>query len=58
MGNSMTETTPDQHVISLQGQLAGIVAAMNMHIRRAEELAFEMEQIQAEINQIPIEAFK
>lgn len=52
MGNSMTETPPNPELISLQAQLASVVAAMNMHIERAEKLAAECEQIQFEIAQI------
>lgn len=53
MGNSMTETPPNQVLISLQAQLASVVAAMNMHIERAEKLAAESDQIQFEISQLP-----
>ncbi len=52
MGKSMTETTPNPTLTALQGQLVGVIAALNMHIRRAEELAAEMEHIQFEISQI------
>jgi len=48
----MTESTPNQNLIALQGQLAGVIAALNMHMKRSEELAGEMEQIQFEISQI------
>jgi len=48
----MTETPPNPELISLQAQLASVVAAMNMHIERAEKLAAECEQIQFEIAQI------
>ncbi len=50
------ENTPGQNISALQGQLAGVIAAMNMHMRRAEELAAEMERIQYEISQHTIEA--
>ncbi len=58
MGNSMTESTPNPVLASLQAQLAAVVAAMNMHIERAEKLAAESEQIQFEISQITPEAPK
>jgi len=49
MGNSMTENIPSPELASLQAQLAAVVAAMNMHIERAEKLAAESENIQFEI---------
>lgn len=52
MGNSMTEKPPNPELSALQGQLAGVIAALNMHVKRSEELAVEMEQIQFEISQI------
>lgn len=48
----MTENTPNPELSALQGQLAGVVAALNMHMKRSEELAAEMEQIQFEISQL------
>lgn len=39
---------------ALQGQLAGVIAALNMHMKRSEELAGEMEQIQFEISQLTL----
>jgi capsule polysaccharide export protein KpsE/RkpR len=48
----MTESQPDQELISLQAQLASVVAAMNMHIERAEKLAAESERLQQEIGAI------
>lgn len=52
MGNSMTEIPSNQDILALQGQLAGVIAALNMHIKRSEELAAEMELIQFEISQL------
>ena len=52
MGNSMTDPTPNPELASLQAQLAAVVAAMNMHVERAEKLAGEAEQIQFEISQL------
>ncbi len=52
MGISMTENRPNQDISALQGQLAGVLAALNMHMKRSEELAIEVEQIQYEISQI------
>jgi hypothetical protein len=45
----MTENIPSPELASLQAQLAAVVAAMNMHIERAEKLAAESENIQFEI---------
>jgi hypothetical protein len=56
MGYSMTETKPGPELIALQGQLAGVIAALNMHVKRSEELAAEMEQLQVEISDILPEA--
>jgi hypothetical protein len=52
MGNSMTENQPNPELSALQGQLAGVIAALNMHMKRSEELAAEMEQIQFEMSQV------
>jgi len=48
----MTEKPPNPELSALQGQLAGIVAAMNMHVKRSEELASEAEQVVFEISQL------
>lgn len=45
----MTDPTPEQNRASLEAQLAAIIAAMNMHIERAEKLAAESERLQQEI---------
>ncbi len=49
--NSMTENNQNVSMASLEAQLSAIVAALNMHVKRSEELALEMEIIQAEIKQ-------
>lgn len=56
MGNSMTEIPSNQDILALQGQLAGVIAALNMHLKRSEELVAEMEQLQFEISQLTPEA--
>ena len=48
----MTEITPQETLASLQAARAGIVAALDMHVTRAEELAAEVARIDEEIAQV------
>jgi hypothetical protein len=48
----MTEISPNSNLASLQAQLSAVIAALNMHMKRSEELAVEVESIQYEISEI------
>lgn len=47
----MTENSPNNNMASLQAQYSGLTSALNMHVKRAEQLAVEMDLIEAEIIQ-------
>jgi len=49
MWRSMTETT-EARITSLEAARVGLVAAMEMHVRRSEELALEVLKVDAEMD--------
>jgi len=56
MGNSDIEYVESVDLISLQAARVAIVAALEMHVHRSEELAGELAQINEDIERLSPEA--
>jgi len=55
MGNSNTESDLQTTLISLQAQRIALVAAAEMHVRRSEELSYQIELITTEIEDLKLQ---
>lgn len=55
MGNSNTDPALQTRLISLQAQRVALVAAAEMHVRRSEELSYQIELITTEIEDIELQ---
>lgn len=55
MDNSNRDPALQATLISLQAQRVALVAAAEMHVRRSEELSYQIELITTEIEQIKLQ---
>jgi len=52
MENSENPPTPEARIASLRAQRAGLIAALEMHVNRSEDLARAVAVLDAELEQV------